>query len=135
MTSAAPATGHRAMPVLAVTDVAASVAFYRDKLGFEVGGIWPSEEEPCFAIVGLGRITIALDLDKTTRPPRGGWAAYLYIDGVDAYHQALVERGVEIVQAPHDTFYGLREISIRDIDGHMLAFGQDLQPGEQGPGL
>lgn len=130
------ATGVRSMPVLGVKDVAASMAFYRDKLGFNQGGVWgPEGEPPGFAILGLGTITVALDRDPKVVPRQHGWIAYFYINGVDAYHAQLAARGVEIVEAPHDTFYGIREISIRDLDGHMLAFGQDLSPSELGPGL
>ncbi len=128
-------TGHRAMPVLAVADVAASVAFYRDKLGFSVGGMWPDAENPGFAIVGMGTIIIALDRDPEAGAQRHGWCAYLYIDDVDAYHAELAARGVEIARMPEDAFYGCRDMDVRDPDGNLLAFGQDLQPGPEGPGL
>lgn len=128
--------GVRAMPVLGVKDVAASIDFYRDKLSFTPGGVWGAEEgPPGFAIMSLGTITVALHRDPKAAPREHGWIAYFYIDGVDAYHTQLAERGVEIVEAPHETFYGIREISVRDLDGQMLAFGQDLRPGEKGPGL
>ena len=128
--------GVRSMPVLGVKNVADSVAFYRDELGFSEGGLWgPEDGPPGFAILSLGTITVALQRDLKSAPREDGWIAYFYIDGIDAYHARLAERGVEIVEAPHETFYGLREISIRDLDGHMLAFGQDLQPSEKGPGL
>lgn len=128
--------GLRAMPVLGVADVAASAAFYRDKLGFEIGGLWgPEDGPPGFGIVGLGRITIALDSAGGASPRPKGWSAYLYIAAVDAYCAALRERGVEIVRPPEDAFYGCRDFDIRDLDGHLLAFGQDLNPSPDGPGL
>lgn len=131
-----PAVGHRSMPVLGVKDVAAGIAFYRDKLGFSEGGAWRADDGALqFAIMALGTITVALQRDPDPAPRQGGWTAYLYIDGIDAYHAALVGRGVEVVEGPRDTFYGLREITIRDLEGHQLAFGQDLQPSGRGPGL
>ena len=45
----------RAMPVLQVRDVTASVAFY-ERLGFSCGGIWG--EPPGFAIVVRGTVTL-----------------------------------------------------------------------------
>lgn len=132
----AKVVGRRSMPVLGVKDVAASIAFYRDKLGFFEGGQWgPEGGPPGFAIVGLDTITIAFDRDPDAKARAHGWIAYLYVDNVDAYHAELVARGVEILQAPHETFYGIREITVRDPDGHQLAFGQDLTPGPKGPGL
>lgn len=124
------------MPVLGVKDVEASVAFYRDKLGFGVGGQWGPENGPIgFAIMDLGTITVALQRDTDATPRAGGWIAYFYIDGVDAFHERMVTHGVDIVEAPVETFYGIREMTIRDLDGHQLAFGQDLSPSERGPGL
>ena len=132
----ATTNGVRAMPVLGVKDVEASVAFYRDKLGFSIGGVWgPEDGPPGFAIVGLGTITIAFDRDPDAKGRDRGWIAYLYVEEVDAYHEALVAAGVEIVEGPHETFYGCREITIRDLDGHQLAFAKDLQPSAEGPGL
>lgn len=130
--------GHRAMPVLGVKDVAASVAFFRDKLGFHLDGIWgPEGEPPSFAILDLDAITVALQRDDaaTARSGPTAWVAYLYIEGVDAYHEALRAKGVTILEAPHETFYGIREMTIEDLDGHQLAFGQDLDPSAAGPGL
>lgn len=130
--------GHRSMAVLGVRDVAASAAFYRDKLGFGQGGIFgPEGGAPSFAIMDLGAITVALQRDEGAAPRQGAtaWAAYLYIEGVDAYHRALDAKEVRILQAPHETFYGCREMTIADLDGHQLAFGEDLSPSDRGPGL
>jgi len=123
------------MPVLPVGDVARAVAFYRDRLGFAVGGVWPAEGEPGFAIVAFGTITVALDKTAPMASRREGWSAYLYVEDVDALHRRLVEAGVEIERAPEDAFYGCRDMDLRDPDGNLLAFGQDLQPGPEGPGL
>ncbi|MEM6668741.1 MAG: glyoxalase superfamily protein [Pseudomonadota bacterium] len=129
-------TGFRSMPVLGVKDVSRSIAYYRDKLGFEVAGEWGPEAGPLeFAIVSFGDITLALDLDEAVLPRSHGWAAYLYVDDVDRLQRALTERGVEIVRPPANAFYGCRDMDVRDLDGHLLAFGQDLNPGERGPGL
>lgn len=129
-------TGLRAMPVLPVRDVADAAAFYRDRLGFEVNGIWPDAagETPNFAIVGLGAVTVALQWNAEAAPSPH-WAAYLYVDDVDAYHEGLVARGVAVLSPPSETFYGIREMEVADLDGHRLAFGQDCAPGPLGPGL
>lgn len=118
----------RAMPVLQVTDVAASVAFYRDRLGFTVHGTWG--DGPDFAIVGRGRVTIALDRSRDgSVPVNQYWAAYIYVEDADALHAAFAAAGVEIVRGPEDAFYGLRDFDIRDPDGHLMAFGHDLPGG------
>ncbi|MEM7223664.1 MAG: VOC family protein [Pseudomonadota bacterium] len=128
-------TGLRAAPVLQVSDIKRSVAFYKDVLGFEEGGLWG--DPPAFSIVGRGTVTIMLDQsrDPSPMPVNQYWAAYVYVDDANALHREFVEAGAEIVRGPEDMFYGCRDFDVRDPDGHLIAFGQDLQPGPEGPGL
>jgi uncharacterized glyoxalase superfamily protein PhnB len=49
---------------------------------------------------------------------------YVYVDDVDALHEELVERGAEILHAPVDTEYGMRDFRVRDPHGYILAFGK-----------
>jgi len=132
-------TGIRAMPVLGVADMPRALAFYREALGFELAGAWPSMEQsggaPGFAILSLGTITVALDAHNEPPKPRTAMAAYLYLDDIDGYHRALTERGVAVERCPEDAPYGCRDMDLRDPDGHLLCFGQDLNPGPNGPGL
>lgn len=125
----------RSMPVLEVSDLSASMAFYRDQLGFDTGGTFG--EPPAFCIVNRGTITIALDASREggRQPQNQYWAAYLYVTDVEALHREYVDRGVEILRGPEDTDYGCRDFDVRDPDGHIIAFGQDLIPSEKGPGL
>ena len=126
----------RSAPVLQVADVIASQAFYREKLGFDGGGLWG--DPPCFAIVGRGSVTIFLDQTRAEDgavPVNQYWAAYVYVDDVEAYCAELRSRGVEILRGPEDMEHGCREFDVKDPDGHIIAFGQDLTPGPQGPGL
>lgn len=136
--------GQRAMPVLAVRDVAVSVAYYRDRLGFSVGGQWPDEAAPVFAILSLGDVTIALDHDPIAAGGRAhtkdqahssGWSAYVYIADADGYRDRLRQTGADVAREPEDAFYVCRDFDVRDPDGHLIAFGQDLNPGPRGPGL
>lgn len=125
----------RCMPVLQVLDVKRSEAFYCEKLGFRSHGTWG--EGPGFAIVQHGRVTIALDRTRDGGPiPTNQYcAAYVYIADADALCTKFRKRGVEVVRGPEDMPYGLRDFDIRDPDGHLLAFGHDLDPGTAEPGL
>jgi hypothetical protein len=44
---------------------------------------------------------------------------------VDQLYQRLKGQ-VEVVEAPHDTFYGMREFIIRDINRFWITFGQPI---------
>ena len=124
----------RSMPVLLVPDVTEPVAFWIGKLGFATGGIWG--EPPSFAIVGRNSISVGLDKpDSFTPNASSGWSAYLYIDDTIGYAEELAARGVALLCPLEDTFYGCRELTIEVPGGHRIAFGTDLNPGPDGPGL
>jgi len=128
-------TGHRSMPVLPCVDVDATASFYVDKLGFKLANFWKAEgEATAFAIVSMGTITLALQHAPDFKPFLG-WSAYLYVDDVKALAAIAGARGVDVQTAPHKTFYGMLEFDLKDPEGHVIAFGQDLQPGKEGPGL
>jgi catechol 2,3-dioxygenase-like lactoylglutathione lyase family enzyme len=112
-------------PVLEVKDVKASEAFYREKLGFRPGSF--AGDPPCFCIVRRDDISILLDQSRAPRPAplNQYWAAYLYVDDVDAFAAELAARGVAIIRGPVDQPYGCREIDIRDPDGHIVGIGQN----------
>ncbi len=129
-------TGYRSMPVLPCRDVEACANFYCEKLGFSQGLLWKDGDGPAqFAIVRLGMITLALQLVSDWKPFEGGWSAYFYIDDAKALYAIASARGVETHGLPHETFYGILEFEIKDPEGHWVAFGQDLKPSDEGPGL
>ena len=74
----------RSMPVFEVADVEASAAFYHEKLGFSPGAFYGSP--PAFCIVRRDTVTIALERsrDAGRAPQNQYWAAYVYVDDVDA---------------------------------------------------
>lgn len=125
----------RAMPVLQVADVTASEAFYCGTLGFISHGTWG--DGPDFAIVQRGKVTIALDRsrDAAPVPVNQYWAAYIYVEDADALCAEFRQKGADIVRELEDTFYGSRDFDIRDPDGHIIAFGHDLEPDDTAPGL
>jgi uncharacterized glyoxalase superfamily protein PhnB len=125
----------RAMPVLQVSDVKASAAFYCERLGFASHGFWGTP--PVFAIVQRGLVTLALDQsrDGSTPPRQQYWSAYVYVTDADALRRELGSHGVAIHREIETTEYGCRDFDVRDPDGHILAFGHVVSPDPMGPGL
>lgn len=125
----------RSAPVLQVRDVVKSAEFYCGKLGFETAGFWG--DPPCFSIVGRDTVTIFLDQsrDGGATPVNQYWAAYVYVKDADALCDEHRVKGVEIIREPENTEYGCRDFDVRDPDGHLVCFGQDLHPAPAGPGL
>lgn len=118
----------RCMPVLQVSDVRRSEKFYCEKLGFQSHGAWGEGSD--FGIVQRGSVTIALDRsrDGGPIPTNQYWAAYIYVEDADALCEELRRNSVKIPRGPEDMYYGSRDFDIRDPDGHLLAFGHDLNP-------
>lgn len=127
--------GVRAMPILPAGDLAAAVAFYTAKLGFDLAGQWKNDDgTPNFAIVQLGGVT--LGLNTSDRVGSGDdWAAYVYIEDIDAFTDQILGRGVKVLRGPEDSFYSCKELELSDPHGNRLCFAQDLKPGADGPGL
>lgn len=123
----------RSMPILQVHDVRASAEFYA-KLGFDCHGFWG--DPPGFAIIQRGDVTLGLFLPlSATVSPNDQWAAYVYVDDVNALHAELSAVGGLDMTQPNDEPYGCRDFDVTDPDGHRIAFGQDMTMNENGPGL
>jgi catechol 2,3-dioxygenase-like lactoylglutathione lyase family enzyme len=113
-------------PTFAVTDVLAAVDFYENKLGFARGFTWG--DPPRTAGVNLGEVSIHL-VRGTPNP--AGCSVYFVIGDADELHEFQRANGVDIVAAPEDKPWGLREYQVRDLHGHLLSFGHRLP--EAGP--
>lgn len=108
-------------PSLMVSDVAAAVEFYTKKLGFHMG--FTSGEPPSFAGVQLDRVQIFLELGP---PNPQGCAVYFVVGDADELYEFHRASGVEILEAPADRSYSLRDYTVRDPYGYRLTFGHRL---------
>ncbi len=116
-------------PFFIVTDVAAALAFYRDRLDFEVIFKEPAEE-PFFAIVCRDGAMIMVKsvgvepLPNCERQPQARWDAYLLVPDPDALAVEFASRGVTFSVPLKDTDDGLRGFELKDADGYVLFFGR-----------
>ncbi len=108
-----------AAPSLTVPDVLRAATFYRDVLGFE-----SDSTDEWFAI--LSRDGFSVLLWQGAAAPNGSWDACFWVDDVDALHRELAGRGAIIQRPPETMPYGMREMTARDGDGHVLAFLQHV---------
>ena len=56
----------------------------------------------------------------------GRYSIYFAVADADALHDEFKARGADVVCEPEDQVYRMREFSVRDVDGHVLAFGHDI---------
>lgn len=119
----------RVAPVLVVRDVSASIAYWRDKMGFELVGTF--RDPPVMAFVARGGVEFMLQgnggpIPGTNRAYMAGiWDAHVWVDDADAIHADMKARGA-VVTDPCDTFYDNREFEVTDPDGYIIAFGSSL---------
>jgi uncharacterized glyoxalase superfamily protein PhnB len=118
--------------------VVKAAEFYRDRLGFTIRGYF-GENPPVFAMVGRdGDQTIMLSLIENGR---GGsnrnfkseaLDAYLWVSDVDALYAEFQHKQVDIVMPPTLRVYGMKELEVRDLDGYVLCFGEDVPAAGDG---
>ena len=123
---------HGIAPFFIVRNAAAAVAFYRDKLGFDVTYQEP-EHDPFFAIVrrdGAMLMVKAVDVNPQPNPTRHSyarWDAYVNVPDPDALAAEFTSRGATFSVPLKDTSDGLRGFELNDADGYVLFFGR---PGD-----
>ena len=124
-------------PNLMVEDVARTLVFYRETLGFEVLTTLPEQEPFAFAMVkrdGVelmfqSRASLSENVPALSGAPIGSSQTfYIEVTGIQDLYERLRDR-VEIVVDFHDTFYGTQEFYFRDINGYILSFSESPQQG------
>jgi uncharacterized glyoxalase superfamily protein PhnB len=117
--------GH-ATPVLRVSEMAKSLAYYQQALGFEVAFRVPNNEHAYFAGIFRGEASLFLSVGD-----QGHFGSWVWIDGKDvtALYAELVEKGAVIRNPPTNYSWAL-EIQVEDPDGNILRFGSDPIPGQ-----
>jgi len=120
-------------PFFIVRDVPTSLAFYRDRLGFEVAYEGPEPDDIFFGIVRRGRAQILMKaigvapVPNYTRDIKQGiarWDAFVSVPDPDALAAEFASRNVEFFEPLQDTHDGLRGFEIEDADGYLLFFGR-----------
>lgn len=110
-----------AAAVFVVRDMATSLAYYRDALGFDIAFQYG---EPCFyACLCRDEVALHLIAANKTKRQTGQSLLCVFVRDVDAHHQELAARGANIVKPPADYDYGMRDYNVIDPDGNELVFG------------
>ncbi len=109
--------------MLGATDLARSLAFYRDTLGLAV-----QFETPEFVFLNAAGVTLSLSEAhaKLATPIAGGTEVVFGVKDVTAAHKALAARGVEFLNAARNVTGDQWAANFRDPDEHLLSiFGPE----------
>ncbi len=116
-------------PQFFTTDIPGTLAYYKDKLGFEYVGTW--QDPPVYAIMSRDQHAIHF---RCAEPPTSNpdkyadelLDAYLRVDDADLLYPEYGANGVEFTRELADTPWHSREFVVKDCDGRLLAFGSNL---------
>jgi catechol 2,3-dioxygenase-like lactoylglutathione lyase family enzyme len=120
-------------PFFIVRSVPAALAFYRDRLGFDIMYQGPEPDDIFFGIVQRKPAMIMLKdigLEPQPNASRSGgngiarWDAYVAVPDPDALAAEFEARSVEFSIPLRDTDEGLRGFELKDVDGYVLFFGR-----------
>jgi catechol 2,3-dioxygenase-like lactoylglutathione lyase family enzyme len=111
------------MIMLGARDLEQSRAFYEGRLGLKV-----SQKIPGYIFLETGVVTLILSesLAKAVSPVAGATEVIFSVDDIHRTHRALLSRGVQFTQDPHNVTGPMWAANFRDPDGHLLTlFGPE----------
>ena len=124
------------IPVISVRNIAESLRYYTDHLGFEVQWKWSDSgeefaeiENPDFACIRRGDAIFFLDHGVQGKP--GSWF-HLFLESLEeleAIHHEYLQSGARITEEPTDRSWGMREMRVEDPDGNVLRIGAGREEG------
>jgi catechol 2,3-dioxygenase-like lactoylglutathione lyase family enzyme len=123
------------------TDLDAALAFYTQRLGFEVTQDVPMGPEMRWLTVhapGDSHEILLAAIGQHIPPndrqamseivAKGDLAVFIQVDDLDKTFESLRAAGTEILQEPVDQPYGVRDAAVRDPSGNHLRLSQPLAP-------
>lgn len=136
----------RIIPNLVTDDCLKQVNFYIDVLGFKfvmgvVAGthdvvVTLADDQPLdFALLACGDVDVMLTSRKSFQQdfPKShleklpdNISLYIEVDDISAFYALLKDQAM-IIKPLHTTFYGMREFYLRDADGYLLGFAEQVK--------
>jgi uncharacterized glyoxalase superfamily protein PhnB len=116
-----------AQTMLHAQDLGATIAWYRDVLGFTLAATWP-ETDPTWCSIDYGPASLMFTNNPTepTHESRMSGEICFYPDDVDRYYDEIVARGARPHHPPADQVWGMRMFTVADPNGYGLMFAQGL---------
>jgi uncharacterized glyoxalase superfamily protein PhnB len=122
------------IPHLFVSNVAENIEFYKNSLGFEPIYVQTENDVSNFAILKKENVQIMIGEKNVLwkhmpelkhKEAANSVMLYFELDDVAAYYEKIKGK-VEVLKELHDTWYKTREFWIKDCNGYLLAFFQNI---------
>jgi uncharacterized glyoxalase superfamily protein PhnB/GNAT superfamily N-acetyltransferase len=106
--------------VFAVSDVRETIAFYHDVLGFESDWVWG--DPPVHGAATWGRLQVMFSKRPELAAKIEGHSHYFFVDDVQGLYARHQSAGANIIADIENKPWGVREYTVRDINGYHLSF-------------
>jgi uncharacterized glyoxalase superfamily protein PhnB len=117
--------------VLLVEEVEPCVKFWVDRLGFEKTMEVPDGNKMAFAMLQKGNIELMYQTFDSVKKDDPNFAdimrkgpTFLYVEVSDINETIAALKGVPVVMPLRTTFYGAKEIGVKDPGNHIITFAQ-----------
>ena len=107
-------------PIFATADIEATIAYYKDVLGFKTSWTWG--DPPTFGSASLGNATMMFCLQPELAAKVQGHQHWFKVEDVDELYDRHLERGAKIVEPIENRPWDAREYVIEDLNGYHLRF-------------
>jgi len=114
-------------PQFLVDDLSTSIAYYRDRLGFEPDFVY----ESFYASVSRDGFAIHLKCapktvaDRAHRKQNEHLDACVGVRGIEALFDELTSRGAHIIRSLEERPWGCKDFYVEDPDGYILSFSEE----------
>lgn len=121
-----PIKFYHSVPFMPVRDLAETVAYYRDQLGFYKEWFWGNED------AGIKRDNMHLlfnyspDYAAIVNTAERHFEIMWFVDNVEDIYKEFKEKNVTIASDLEDKPWGVREFTVEDINGYYLRIAEGI---------
>jgi uncharacterized glyoxalase superfamily protein PhnB len=127
----------RITPILSVAEVEPCVKFWVERMGFKVTAEVPDGNTVGFAMLERDGVELMYQSYRSIENDNAAMAAlarnsstflYVEVNNLDDVIGAM--KGAEIAVPLRRTFYGMKELGVKDPAGHIVLFAQKTEGGK-----
>jgi len=109
-------------PIFPVKSVEETTNFYKEKLGFNINGIW---ENPSYGVVSRGDVVI--EFGEGRKEYAGSGICIVRVENADTIYNEWKLKEVKFIGDFDERDYGSKDFRVKDNNGNMLIVGHNLE--------
>jgi hypothetical protein len=117
---------YNTIPFLPVRDIGETIRYYKNELGFVDEWYWG--DPPSDAGCHRDDLSLLFNLNPAMAKKIPGFELVVFVDDVDSiYYEFKNNKNIEITSDLKDEPWGIREFTIRDINGYLLRISCSIE--------